>query len=174
MNVTNSWSIKNTWKKVSSFLYFLCSIPELWSLNCPKKCILCNFVLTSAKKPKSIKAIYICTSERSRYALSENDIVYYVMIYCFGDIRVWSRRILFNFCWISNFFDILIANISWTLAQNPINHIIFWNSVMKTFRCIYVNCFNRLGFLSEVSTKFQNIHFFGQIKDHTSGRKHRN
>ena len=45
---------------------------------------------------------------------------------------------------------------------------------MKTFRCIYVNCFNRLGFLSEASTKFQSIHFFGQIKDHTSGRKHKN
>ena len=32
---------------------------------------------------KSIKAIYICASERSRYALSENGIVYHAITYCF-------------------------------------------------------------------------------------------
>ena len=47
---------------------------------------------------------------------------------------------------------------------------------MKTFRSIYiyVNCFNRLRFLAEVSTKLQKMHFFGQFKDHNSGRKHGN
>ena len=40
------------------------------------------------KKSKSIKAVYIKASERSRYALSGNVIVYYAMTYCFGDIRV--------------------------------------------------------------------------------------
>ena len=38
-----------------------------------------NFVLTSAIKSKYVKAIYIYASERSRYALSENVIVYYAM-----------------------------------------------------------------------------------------------
>ena len=61
---------------------------------------------------KSVKAIYIHVSERSRYALSENGIVFYAITYSFGDIRVWSRIILSNFCWITIFFDILIANIS--------------------------------------------------------------
>ena len=109
-----------------------------------------------SKKSKSIKAIYIYASKRSRYALSENGIVYYAMTYCFGDISVWSRRILLNFCWISIFFDILIANILWSVAQTPLSHNIFWKSVMRTFRYIYVNCFNRLRilrFLAEVSTK---------------------
>ena len=41
-----------------------------------------------SKKSKSTKAIYIYKSERSRFALSENGIVYYAMAYCFGDIRV--------------------------------------------------------------------------------------
>ena len=41
-----------------------------------------------SKKSKSIKAIYVYASERSRYALSENGIVYYAMTYCFGGIRV--------------------------------------------------------------------------------------
>ena len=35
-----------------------------------------------------VKAIYIYAFERSHYALSKNCIVYYAMIYCFGDIRV--------------------------------------------------------------------------------------
>ena len=60
----------------------------------------------------------------------ENGTAYYAMTYCFRDIRVQSREILLNFCWVGIFFDILIANISWTVAQNPINHIIFWVSVM--------------------------------------------
>ena len=30
------------------------------------------------------------------------------------------------------------------MTQTPINHIIFWKSAMRTFRCIYVNCFNDL------------------------------
>ena len=59
---------------------------------------------------------------------------------------------MLNFCSVSLFFDVLIANISWTVAQTSINHIIFGKSVMKAFRWIYVNCFNRLRFLAEVST----------------------
>ena len=51
-----------------------------------------------SKTSKSIKAIYIYASKRSRYALSENGIVYYAMTYCFGDIRVWTRRTLLNSC----------------------------------------------------------------------------
>ena len=39
-------------------------------------------------RSKSIKAIYVYASEKSRYALSENDIVYYGMTYYFGDISV--------------------------------------------------------------------------------------
>ena len=73
-----------------------------------------------------------------------------------------------------HFFYIFIANVSWTVAQTPINHIIFWKTVIRTFRSIYVNCFNRLRFLAEVSTKLQKMHFFGQFKDHNSGRKHGN
>ena len=43
---------------------------------------------------------------------------------------------------------------------------------MRTFRCIYVNYFNRLRFLAEVGTKI--FCFFGQYTDHNSGRKHGN
>ena len=69
------------------------------------------------------------------------------MTSCFRDISVWSRRILLYFCWVSIFIDILINYISWTVAETPINHSILWKSVMRPFRCIYINCFNRLRFL---------------------------
>ena len=76
-----------------------------------------KFCADVSKKSKSINAIYVYAPERSRYALSENGIVYYAMTYCFGNIRFWIRRILLNFCWVSIFFGILIANILWTVAQ---------------------------------------------------------
>ena len=123
---------------------------------------------------KSIKAIYIYASETSRHTFSENSSVYYVVTYCFGDIIVWSWSPLLKFCWVRIFLDILIVKISWMVAQTLINHIIFWKSVMKTFRCIYVNGFNKLSFLAVVGTKLQKMHFFAQFKDHNSGRKHEN
>ena len=36
---------------------------------------------------------------------------------------------------------------------------------MYTYIYIYKNCFNRLSFLAEVSTKLQKMHFFGQFKE---------
>ena len=57
-------------------------------LKLSKKVLFLQFYDDLSKKSKSIKANYIYASERSHYALSENDIVYYAMTYCFGDIRV--------------------------------------------------------------------------------------
>ena len=71
---------------MGSFVEFPCFLPELWYLNCLKKCIFCNFVLTSARN-QSIEAIYIDTSERSRYALSEKGMCC-AMTYCITDIKV--------------------------------------------------------------------------------------
>ena len=56
-------------------------VDKKWSVNCPKKCSFCNFVLTSVRF--SVKVIYIwllkvALSEiYSYYSLSENDMVYY-------------------------------------------------------------------------------------------------
>ena len=143
-------------------------------LKLSKKVHFLQFCADLSKKSKSIKAIYIYASERSRYALSENGIVYCAMTCYFGEISVWSQRILLNFCWVSIFFYILIVHISWTMAQTPMNQSIFWKSVKTTFKCIYVNCFNRLTFLAEVSTKLWKMPFFEQFKDHNSRKKHGN
>ena len=147
---------------------------QSYGLKLSKKVQYLQFCAGLSKKSKYIKAIYIYTSERARWALSENGIFYYTMIYWFGHIRVWSQRTLLKFCWVSIFFDILIANTSWTVSQTPINHTIFWNSVLRTFRCIYGNCFQRLRFLAEVNTKLHEMHLFKQFKDHNLGKKHGN
>ena len=47
-----------------------------------------QFCADLSKKSKSIKAIYMYTSQRSRHALLENGIVYYAMTYSFEDISV--------------------------------------------------------------------------------------
>ena len=39
---------------------------------------------------------------------------------------------------------------------------------------MHVHCFNTLRLLVEASTKLQKMHFFGQLKDYNSGRKHGN
>ena len=53
------------------------SLLELCSLNYQKN--FWQFCAELSKKSKSIKAIYIYTSESSRNALSENCIVYYIL-----------------------------------------------------------------------------------------------
>ena len=58
-----------------------------------KKVHFLQFCADLSKTSKPIKAFYIYASKRSRYALSENGIVYYAMTYCFGDISAWSWRI---------------------------------------------------------------------------------
>ena len=81
-------------------------------LKLPKKAHVLQNCADLSNKSKSIRAIYIYASERSRCALSENGIIYYAMTYCFGDIKVCSQKLLLNFCSVSIFFDNLIANIS--------------------------------------------------------------
>ena len=60
------------------------------------------------------------------------------------------------------------------MALTSRNLIIFWKTVIRTFRLIYVNCFNRLRFLAEANIKLQKMYFFGQFKDYNSERKHGN
>ena len=82
-------------------------------------------------------------------------------------LRFESKKFV-NFLLSQHLFDVLIANISWTVARTLINHVICWMILMRTFRCIYINCFNRLTFLAEI------MQFFEQFKNHNFGDKHRN
>ena len=62
-------------EKMGSVVQFSCFLPELWSVNCPKKWIFYDFVLYSAKNLSLFKVIYIYASESSHYTLSENVMV---------------------------------------------------------------------------------------------------
>ena len=57
-------------------------------LKLSKKVHFLQFYADLSKKSKFIKVIYIYESERSRYALTENGIVYCAMTYYFGDISI--------------------------------------------------------------------------------------
>ena len=94
---------KSRWK--NGVIYLVSILPSwVMVLELSKTCFFCNFVLTSSKKSKSIKAIYIQRSERSRYELSEIGVVYYATTYCFRGMNVWSRRILEEFLLIQHLF----------------------------------------------------------------------
>ena len=56
------------------------------------------------------------------------------------------------------------------VPQTPINNTIFWKSIMRTFRCIPVNCFNWPRILAKVCTKLKKKNaLFQKIKDNNSG-----
>ena len=59
------------------------------------------------------------------------------MTYCFGDINVWSRKVLIYFCWFRIFFGVLIANILWAVVDTPISHTTFWKSV-EIFKELFI------------------------------------
>ena len=117
-----------------------------------KKWVFCNLMLTS--RNLSLLKQFTYMHPKGLVTHFQKMVLFIMPWRTVAEIlKVWSRQILLNYCWVSIFFDILIANISWTVAQTPVNHINFWKSVMRTFRCIYTSCFNRLRFLAENSIK---------------------
>ena len=85
MNITNT-----KLEKADEINVVICLVPmflvsRLRSLNYLKKVYILQFCANLRKKPKSI---YINASERSRYALPENGIVYYAITYCLGYISI--------------------------------------------------------------------------------------
>ena len=125
------------------------------------------------EKNRVICVVFMFPSWLMILKLSKHLVMRFRKMFLFTMLWLHVLKILY-FYWVSIIFDILIANISWTVAHTRINHIIFWKTAMKIFRSIYVNCFNRFTVLAEVSTKLQKMHVFGQFKDYNSGRNHGN
>ena len=69
------------------------------------------------------------------------------------------------------FFDILFFNILWIVAQNSTKNTIFWKSMMRSFRWIEINCFNRFRFLAEVSTNLQKCSLLANLRTITQEGK---
>ena len=85
-------------------------------------------------------------------------------------MSVWNRRIFEEFLLSHHLFWYFNRwYIPWTVAQTPINHTISLKSVMRTFWCMYENCFNNLDFLLKSAqnckkcTFLDNLHTITQI-----------
>ena len=97
-------------KKKNGIIYLVSVFPSwVMTIQLSKKRIFGNFVLTTARNLSPLKQFTYMYLKGLVTLLSENGIVSYAI----GDIRVWIRRILLNFCWVRIFFGVLITNISW-------------------------------------------------------------
>ena len=127
-------------KKMRSFFDFPCFFPEFLSVNCPKKCIFYNFMLTSARNLSLLKQFtYIQLKDLVKHF---QKMVLFIMFYLtVSEILVFKSNNFVKILRSQHFFDILIANISSIVAQTPIIHTIFSKNLMTTFRCKYLNYF---------------------------------
>ena len=70
------------------------------------------------------------------------------------------------------FFLILYSLISRELLLGPLQkNTIFWKSMIRSFRWIEINCFNRFRFLAEVSTNLQKSTILGNLRTITQEGK---
>ena len=169
MNVRNRASKLD--QKMGSFIWFPYFLSKLWALYCPKKCIFCNFVLTSARNISLLKQFTYRYPKDLVTHFQKMVIVYYAIAYCFRDVRLWIQKILLNFCWISIFFWYFNCSDLMNGGSDPCKPYHFLKECSENFQIEYVNCFTRLRSLPEVNTKLQKMHFYSQSKDHNSGRK---
>ena len=87
------------------------------------------------------------------------------------DSKIWGFEVdeFCKFLLSQHLFYILIVNISWTVDQTFVNDIIFWKSLMRTFRGIYANCFNRLRFFAEISRNCKKCTLLDKLRTINSG-----
>ena len=130
-------------KKMGSFVSFPCFLPELMSINCPKKCIFLQFCADLSKKPTPLKTIYIYEPESCHYTLPKHCMVHEILAIKIPKKDADSAEIYQN------------SSISNLNSHSTISNTIFWKFSTRSFRCIYVNCPNILRFLAEISTKLQ-------------------
>ena len=159
---------------MGSFVQFLCFLFKLWSFNCLKKMHFWHSCADLSEKSKSVKAICIYASKRSRYALSEigNCLLCYSLLF-------WRHQSLNS----KKFVKFLLSQHPFLYfncqhfmngGSDPYKPYHFLKECNENFQMQFVNCFNRLRFLAEVNTKLQKMHLFRQLKDHNLGKKHGN
>ena len=89
MNITNRLEKVDEKNAVICLVFMLPSWVMVLKLH---KSAFLQFCADLSEKSKAIKAIYMYASESSRYTLSEIDVVYYAMTYCFNHMSVWSNN----------------------------------------------------------------------------------
>ena len=117
-------------EKVDEINWVICPVSMFpsWVMvfKLSKKVHFCNFVLTSARNLSLLKQF--------TYMQLDDFVTYFQKMVLLITLWLTALEILGfqveEFLLSQHLFYILIANISWTVAQNAINHIIFWNSVI--------------------------------------------
>ena len=134
----------------------LVSMFHSWVMVCKlsKKVQFLQFCADLSKKSKSVEAIYIYASESFHYILSENAMIY----------RGLSQKKMLTWQKFLKNSSTSNTHTIETVSHSIINNINFWKCITRPFRCIYVNCLNRLRFLAEVSTKLQKMHFLDNLR----------
>ena len=127
---------------MGSFIYLSFLLAELRSFNCSKKCIICSFLLTSARNLSLLKQF--------TYMHLKVFITLFQKMIWF--IRVWS---------IKRDADAAeISQNSWT--SNPkISETESHSIITRPFRCIYINYFNRLSWDQH---KIAKLHLLDNLK----------
>ena len=129
MNVTNSYSRKSRWKnRVICLFPMFCSWVMVIKLS--KKWPFLQFCADLGKKSKSIKAIYIHASERSRFAL---DMVYRSLSHRSWDISDYNINKDTESAEISENSLTSNPNISKVVSHSIINNTIFWKYATGPF-----------------------------------------
>ena len=91
------------WGDLSSFhVSFLNMVPKVI-----RKCL---FAVMCCFQHEIWVCCYIAICIYFLFVFTVSGIGYYIIIYCFGNFRVWSWGVLLNFCRVNIAFDILILN----------------------------------------------------------------
>ena len=113
---TGDWFWNSRGEKVDenmgSFVQFSWFLPELWSLNCPKKCISLHFVLTSARNLSLLK----------QFTYMDLKVL----------ITVFQKMIWFIWVWATAH-EILAMKISKTmLTQQKFNKVLWFQEIISS------------------------------------------
>ena len=109
-------------------------------LRWPKKVHFLQFELISARNLNLLKQVTYMHL-KGLVSLFQKMVLFIMLWLIALEILVFcSQRILLNFCWVSIFFDILIANISWTVA-------FLLRSAQNCKKCTFVKMIIFHGFL---------------------------
>ena len=145
---------------------YLVSMFPIWIMVCKlsKKMHFLQFCTDLSKKSNSVEAICIYASESSHYTLSENAMIYRGLSHHSWDI---SNQNIKKMVTQQKFLKDSLTSNTYTIetvSHSITNNISFWKCMTRPFRYIYVNCFNWLRYLVEVSTKLQKKHFLDNFR----------
>ena len=142
---------------MGSLVQLPCFLAKLWSLNCPKKFIFCNFVLFSARNLSLLKQL-VYMHLKVLITLFQKMMPLWATAHKLLAIEI-SKSML-TVQWINKIWRLQTFNISETVRHIIMNITIFWKCVTRPLGRTCVTCFNRLkNFLLSSALNFKKLTF---------------